>query len=184
MKTSYDKNKFTSAVVASASSTLEGRANVSQVIDLVSPPTILDWVSDNITNSNFTILFLKHRVKPSHYTLKGREGDHVNLPYQWILEATNDFENWETLHQYNNISSPLAQRKVMTFALTPSNSYRFFRFTQTGPNTETEMARFHCFIVGKVEFYGTLCFDNSFCQTTMPKLIIHWPMLLYTVFII
>ena len=163
----YDEKQLNELIVVDSSSTIDGRSKPNVVInhnDIENSHK--DWVSDNIENSNITIHFLKHKIRLSSYSLLGRYDHDFNIPFNWTLEATNDYIEWETLSQYNNENEPLSQKKLMNIPLSQQTDkyYSIFRITHLGVNTIIdEYNNRFVFAFRAIDFYGSICNDNSFC---------------------
>ena len=52
----------------------------------------------------------------------------------WILEASQDGNNWITIDNQPSNSDLNGSHKVASFPLTETSFYRYFRIKMTGPN--------------------------------------------------
>ena len=164
----YNANVYNQIIQADSSSVYDGRTKPFAVIDIKNIYNdYVDWLTENIKNSNFTIYFRKHKVKLESYSLLGRIKWEHNHPYHWVLEGTNDLINWEKIDEYNDITNPLSLSKYIHINTTNNDKfYSIFRVTQIGKNTNTQELGFeYCFSFRAIDFYGTIC------QEKFPKFV-------------
>lgn len=108
-------------------------------------------------NENFWICidFKEHRVIPTNYTIKTFElSQNSAHPKSWIIEASNDNDNWDVIDERNNCPFLNGRNFIHTFIINNQNlkSYRYIRMRQTKPNwTESIYLMISC-----IEFFGTL----------------------------
>jgi hypothetical protein len=105
----------------------------------------------NIPYSWFSFDFYPYNIHPLRYTLKN--GDNVNIPRNWELQASNDHVNWVILRKHRNDTSLPTDQPCATATWhisNPQQSFRYFRIMQTGPNSDGS----HFFSFGDLELYG------------------------------
>ena len=87
-------------VTAFASGTYSGRVDPKVVLNPYADKneSYENWLSTNQTNSNITVSFLNHLFSIDSYTVQSRQGIDYNCPLEWVLEATNDMNEWKRIH--------------------------------------------------------------------------------------
>jgi hypothetical protein len=113
------------------------------------------WQSQSIPNSWICFDFKENSVSLKNYTLKTNGGPPGNYkPLQWVIEGSNDRENWELLDSRNTHELD-GSYLVKTFNCTTGHSSKFFRFLrlrQTGKNSRGD----DTLVLTNVEFFGSL----------------------------
>ena len=152
-------------VEVSASSTLTGRGSPFTTID----PNAIEqvytdcWVSDPVNNSNLTISFKHHLLSISSYTFQSRMRTNNNVPLEWIVEGTNDFQEWKTIHYKERGNEIVGNGIVHNWETSNHDFFHSYRITMIGENhhTYSEAEKFY-FALGRIEFFGFL---NDFNYT-------------------
>ena len=119
-----------------------------------------NWASDHEENSSVIIDFRDHHIISTHYTIRSRPGTINNTPHEWIVEGSNDGENWTLLHHqpYNNIF----QSKIgimHTFKMSYNGVFSKFKITQLGTSCN---GSYH-FHLSRFELFGTISLINQSC---------------------
>lgn len=96
--------------------------------------------------------FLDHKIIPANYTLKIHSG--YQIINSWVVEASNDNENWDVIDKQRNCCCLTDSRPSHTFKVANPNNkeYRYIRIRQTGLNNSNH----NYLILESVEFYGAL----------------------------
>ena len=152
-------------VKVTASSTFEGRGDPHVLVTHSSNSTSINdqWVSNPVKNSYFIITFLHHYFKLDSYSFKSRTSYHANIPAQWVVEGSNDMENWEHIHTHESNNDLYELGSECNWDSQNSNIFKSFKVTQTGPNIKTEYNE-NYFCLGKVEFFGDLIPKSYKCS--------------------
>ena len=163
----YSEEVFDQVVLADSSSILDGRTPPNTVIDIKNiNNSYTDWITESIENSNFTVQFRKHKIRLDSYSLLGRNYNYQH-PYHWILEASNNYVDWEKIHEYNNPNQPLSNHTLIhSDDFTTEHFYSIFRITQIGKNKNIEYNQYnYCLSFRASDFYGKVC-EESFEPNT------------------
>lgn len=113
------------------------------------------FLSDDIENSWICIDFKKHRIIPTNYSIKSFELNQNSAhPKSWVIEASNDNQNWDLIDEKNNCPALNGRNFIHTFKIKNQvhNKYRYIRLRQTKPNC----AESNYLMISCIEFYGTL----------------------------
>ena len=97
----FSKSEVNRIVSADASSVYPGRGEPGVVIDytITDRQNILNyWASNHIENSSISIHFSGYKLSLYSYSFQSRCTNNGNYPLEWILEGSNDLQNWELLH--------------------------------------------------------------------------------------
>ena len=142
------KRSFDKYIVATPSSTnsFTGRVGAN---DLISRdiPIKSHWCSQGAPNSSVIITLKKHFLKLSNYTMRSREDSVQTMPTNWLIEASNDFEEWNFIKE-EGPNNDLVKINVQKMYESPSDRfYKHFRFTQI-------KGTYFCF--AKIELFGEL----------------------------
>lgn len=131
----------------------EGNPNSCTLINIIKyNETDKYTYTENEPNSWICIEFVKNRIIPSHYTI-GSVSAHDNHIKSWIIEGSNDNENFDKLDEQVNCNLMNQKSIVQTFPIMAKDKdYRFIRIRQTdktqGGNNYLNLSAF--------EFHGTL----------------------------
>lgn len=88
-----------------------------------------------------------NKVSLSHYTIKA--WGHDFCP-EWIVEASNDKDNWETIHDGRLSSMPEDVLTNRTFKTDKKVAKRYIRFR----STVNRYAKDNAFVIHRLEFFG------------------------------
>lgn len=107
----------------------------------------------NQKGSWICIDFKEYKVSPSHYTIRSSHA-FCNLPKSWVIEGSNDCDQWEVLDEEINNSSIKQNNVVHTFEMNKpsSKAFRYIRMKNTGPDWGGSNYLF----INAIEFYGKL----------------------------
>lgn len=143
---------------ASASSLIADSVPVSAIAG----PDVVRCVTKPIRNSWMQIDFMSRTVRPTHYSLRHYSSWDTEALRSWVLEASNDGDNWTDLSTHEDDRSLDRRGAVHTWPLPGvRQAYRFFRVRQTGRNSNNH----HYLALSGMEFYGDL-FDDDFSPNT------------------
>ena len=151
------KSQIQKFVQVTASSTLSGRGDPFTTIDPIMDKSdyYTNWISESQENSSITISFVKHQFAINSYTLQRRINHSDNYPLQWILEATNDRNNWFLIH--NKIKGEELSTSTPFHWVCPQKEfYREYKFTMIGENSWHYDYLKYMFAIGTIEFFGSL----------------------------
>lgn len=113
------------------------------------------FATDDINNSWICIEFIKHKVIPTHYTLRSNEWSvSSSHPRSWILEGSLDSQNWEKLDTQTECSYLKGRNLVHTFPIQNNDQpFKYFRIYQTGKSWNNFKTNYKlCF--NCIEIYG------------------------------
>jgi len=85
-------------------------------------------------NTWFSISFSGYVIRPTAYSLRGNHyytGFHL---VHWVFEGETDNGEWNLLHENSNSVLPFKETK--TFPVTSDKSFKAFRITQKGKNSD------------------------------------------------
>lgn len=114
-----------------------------------------DFISDDKENSWIEFDFKNHTIIPKHYTIRSyNRPPSLHHPKSWIIEGSNDRENWDVVDEQRETASLNRRDHFHTFAIKNQNlsNYRFLRMRQTALNWIGN----NQLCLGSVEFYGYL----------------------------
>ncbi|OHS99969.1 hypothetical protein TRFO_33487 [Tritrichomonas foetus] len=134
--------------------------NDQDISTLVDHNSDSDFWTNDVENSFFIFDFKNKRVKLTDYTIMSsrrvRCNDH---PRNWVIEISNNKENWKIIDQQNNDSSLNESHVRSSFTINngQNNEYaRYVRFKQLGRNWRDKYMMQFSFI----EFFGSLSMNH------------------------
>ena len=106
---------------------------------------------------NLCFDFKDKQVQLTNYSIKsnhwGVNDDHLK---NWVLEVSNDGNDWKPVDEHSNDSSLNGPYKIATFKTKEIQSfYQFVRLRQTGRNWHGQPGQYHSAFY-LFEFYGKL----------------------------
>ena len=117
------------------------------------------YQSSNEQNAWICFDFKDKKIIPTNYQMKSVNGGPSNHhhPRSWIVEGSNDNNQWETLATENNCSYLNGQCLSHIFPITNPNSksFRYIRLKQTG-KTWYSGGTYYYLTINCFEFYGKL----------------------------
>ena len=111
--------------------------------------------SKDIENSWICLDFKDHRISPSSYQIKSYPyNQNDQHPKSWVIEVSNDSENWYVVDENVNCSYLNDRSVTHTFKIKNEtiHTFRFLRMRLTGPNWLGK----NSLAIGSFEVYGTL----------------------------
>ena len=108
-----------------------------------------NWCSSIETQPYFIITFPRFFVNPSFYSLQSKTMDNI-FSKSWFVEGSNNNKTWYLLDIKQNRSELLDQGASFTYVFDNTETFRFFKFTQTEANTESRMC------LRSFEIFGTI----------------------------
>ena len=136
--------------------------------NLSSPHDSDNWQSKSVENSSLIITLLRERLKIHSYSLKSRTDWNVNNPYEWILEGSNNYIYWETIHHKLHGNELIDANSTGNWKCSSSVPFRHFKLTQLNENRKNNDEQKYMFTLHKIEFFGTIfpnepmtCFHRS-----------------------
>ena len=141
-------------VEVTASSVVRGFFGTSRPRNAVELGTNLNFCSLPKKNSWIRYDFKGRRVAPTSYSIRS---DDYRYPKSWVLEVSNDGENWEIVDRRENNEDLKENYATCNFTISarPPGSFRFVRLLQTGENHE---GNDHLALTS-LEVFGTLYSD-------------------------
>lgn len=142
-------------VEVTASSTLNNDSNFSpkNAVDLEDSNRY--FASNNSQNSWLKYDFKDKKIVPTHYTIRTRRANQIYNPSNWIIEASNDNDNWKTIDTQNNgpfLNNNVTQNYKINRKLDENEGFRYIRFKQLLNNNG---GSFNLYIAG-LEFFGKI----------------------------
>ena len=122
--------------------------------------------------ANVTIYFLKHLVLLKSYTITSRPIGSIDMLKSWNIYGSNNNHNWTYIDSKGPTNDLVVSQTKKTYDVDKPGMFKYFRITQTGPNSSGN----NYFLLGKIEFFGELFNINNFC-TSKQKLMTHSPFL-------
>lgn len=131
------------------------------------PKNLVDYENDNFyqskdQNGSFIIFdFIEKSVNLDCYTIKnGKSLRHYYLK-NWVIEGSNDENQWDEIDRHVDDSKLDADEIAVTFDVQKKNAgfYRFIRLRETG-QTWSQRGSHFSFWFPFIEFYGDLKFSN------------------------
>ena len=158
MFSKLSEKKVKEIVHVSASSTLNTRGDPFTTIDPNANETKYTdcWVSNPARNSNLTISFQNHQFAMDSYTLQSRKGLSVNVPVEWVIEGTNNFLNWETVHSKERDNEIVGDGKIYNWNVSSKKFFHTYRMTMIDENYYGSESQRYYFGLGRIEFFGSL----------------------------
>lgn len=114
-----------------------------------------EFTSRNQPNSWLRFEFKNHKVIPTDYTIKTSSQYTGGWRLKnWVIEASNDCSQWETISEEQNDSFLNGNYLVHTYKIRKqtSKAYKYIQIRQTGVN----WANGNVLDIGSIEFYGKL----------------------------
>lgn len=114
-------------------------------------------ITNSERNSWLMYDFKNLKVRPTHYSIRSRPCGSNNFHLKsWVIEGSNDQNNWIVLDYRNNIDKLNNKSAFSTFKIneyySKNDFYRFLRLRQTGPNT----AGNHQLCLSSLEYFGSI----------------------------
>ena len=112
---------------------------------------------NNKQNSWFCFDFKNHKIIPSHYSIKTIAASSNDRHLKnWIIEGSNDKENWTILDEQKNCSYLNGSNNVHSFQIDKQEKneqeFEYLRIRQTGTNWYGD----YYFYIFSIEFYGKI----------------------------
>jgi hypothetical protein len=106
----------------------------------------------NVTNSWILIDFRNSRINPTHYSIRSRTDEDWYHLRSWVVEGSNNGENWVNLDVRENNCDLTGSGAIHTFAVGNPGAFGIIQIRQTGTNS----GNCHYLQLKSVEFFGTL----------------------------
>lgn len=154
----HPKSSITDFVNVTASSSFSGRGDPIIVIDPRRTASISGegWMTNSEENSSITFTLLRDNLTLHSYSLKSRIDYSCIYPLEWILEGSNDINNWELIHHKERGHEIDGKGKVGKWSCTLRKAFKSFRITQLGYNMYCDNDPKYHFALNKIEVYGKL----------------------------
>ena len=113
------------------------------------------FCSENYPDSWICYDFKERRVLPTSYTVMSFwERPHAEHPQSWVIEVSNDATSWTEIDRRDNNDELNDYDAIANFEISgvSNESFRFFRFRQTGPNHYGN----YYLTIARLEIFGTL----------------------------
>ena len=145
----------------------QGNVHTQNIVNITSSSTFFSCKAENVVEQNDSICFQSdnevnswikfdfkaRKVLLDHYTLKTYNSN-ANLCHlkNWILEVSNDGENYTEIDRHENCELLNGNLKTATFKVSCSTPQRFVRLKQIGPNRYGD----NYLTINEIEFSGFL----------------------------
>lgn len=109
----------------------------------------------NKSNSWICFEFTNKKIIPTNYTIKSCDyGENWIHPRSWVVEGSENSENWEKLDEQNDCSYLKGSNLIHTFPIQNSDhhEFKYIRIRQTGFNWKKN----NCLYFNTIEFYGLI----------------------------
>lgn len=152
---SQSNNKIENEVIVTASSVLHNvvKYHPQNVVLFVDQSK---WFgTNNEPNCWLKLDFKDRRVIPTDYIVKSfPAGVNSYHPKSWLIEGSNDDQNWDSLDKQDNCSYLNGYNCVHTFKMSHQSTkeYRYIRMKLTGPNWHGN----NYFAIDSIDIYGKL----------------------------
>ena len=110
-------------------------------------------------NSWICFEFKNHQVIPTGYIIRTYPSEDNYHLKSWVVEGSNDNNNWTKIDEHKNDSSLKGKSRVHLFNITNNRnnqSFKYLRIYQTGPNWLNNNDQDHHLLISSIEFYGRL----------------------------
>ena len=114
------------------------------------------WLSESYINSSYTFSFYDHKFAISSYSMRSRSDISYNIPYEWILEASNDNITWDFIHHKPRDTQMIGPNKEGNWEFNQTNFYRTYKLTQIGENYHHFTNEKYIFSIETLEIFGVL----------------------------
>lgn len=113
-----------------------------------------NWFStQNEQNSWICFEFKNHKIIPENYLIRSFNSKNHRHPKSWVLEGSNNNENWEILDVQNNCKFLCGDNLVHLFSVSHNKqSFKYLRLRQTGLTSENT----NHLLLNSIEFFGQL----------------------------
>ena len=167
----FYQNQLTTYFSITASSTLEDRGSVQNVIDYSIDSTTNEntWISQDIENSSFTIEFLRTSFNLKSYSIQSRVDNIYNFPCEWSIEGSYDNNTWRLIdyHERNAELHPQGDKVIHWYCDDESEQYfKYFKMKHIGHSCveSNEEPSNYYFSMNKIEFFGNMRFSCTYIQ--------------------
>eukprot|EP00456_Euglypha_rotunda_P081591 TRINITY_DN7975_c0_g1_i10.p1 TRINITY_DN7975_c0_g1~~TRINITY_DN7975_c0_g1_i10.p1 ORF type:complete len:2203 (+),score=340.71 TRINITY_DN7975_c0_g1_i10:827-6610(+) len=114
--------------------------------------------------------FKKRMVRPSHYTLRHYDASDYDALRNWVLDASEDGKNWETLVTHKETANITKKSQSYTWEIPKNvvnnNFYQQFRVQMTGVNSNNR--RF--LALSGFEIYGNIMINDDIIKRPKKKI--------------
>jgi hypothetical protein len=110
------------------------------------------FVSRNFQDSWVCIDFQDRKVRLTHYVLRESTNDKRDLLRYWVLEGSNDGEEWVELDHHQNDGTLNEHGLMALFQVNRELEVHRIRLRQTGPSSGSQ----YILALKSIEFFGTL----------------------------
>ena len=118
------------------------------------------WVSSEYRNQSYITFTFTVPVFLTNYTIRARTHPlNESMPKNWVVEESNDKENWINIDTKSNREEFKKHGDVATFECdSPTQFAKYIRLRLTSP-TNGNNWWFH---ISRIEFFGKMNFDEMF----------------------
>ncbi|OHS98178.1 hypothetical protein TRFO_09039 [Tritrichomonas foetus] len=99
----------------------------------------ISYFPEDKVNSYLCFDFKDHQITLSHYSIKSGKSFSPDFLRSWIIEGSNDKQQWDKLDSHNYNQTFCYERQVETFEIEKisqsQNKYRFIQLKMTGPSS-------------------------------------------------
>ena len=115
-----------------------------------------EFASDDVSYSNVSIYFLKHKITIKSYSIQSRFGT-IDKLTAWNIYGSNNNRTWTFIDEQGPTDDLLQDGSYNTYTLESIGTFRYFRITSTAPtkSLNSDRTNWHM-IIARLEFFGTL----------------------------
>lgn len=134
--------------------------NCSNLCDFTDLSDKSMWSPDNEENSYVQFDFINNKICMSNYTLHTPTADTKDYPKSWIVQCSNDLNEWITVDKQIDQSVMNKRNSCQNFKCQFNNNqfFRYVRITSQGP-CWNRSGRYY-FDISAVEFFGFFKMSN------------------------
>lgn len=151
--TKQSNNQITTEIIITASSTSTVSGAPHDVLNFAERK---DFSSQNRKNSWICFEFLNRYLVLSGYSIRTATRVVSAHPKSWVIEVSNDGQNWETIDEEKNCQHLRGSQKTHTFTVKSpkEEEVRFVRMRLTDQNWQGDGN--NCLVIDSFELFGSL----------------------------
>jgi hypothetical protein len=154
-------------VAISASSQFWSNCPVQVIVDFNT--SLQGFATKNVENSWICLEFKRHRIRPTHYSIRTRTDQDWNHPRTWILEGVGEDGDWFLLDCRTGNTELTGLNTVRTFSIGSVREVRSVRLRQIG----LDSSKCNHLVLKSMEFFGELLdFTPSSQLISLPVLLV------------
>lgn len=153
-------NIYEKGIINITSSSVQSNHEARHLCDFNNLGRSSMWSPNGVNNATVTFDFKEKKVKLSSYSFHTPSVSTHDYPKSWLIECSNDANNWDVVDDRNNEEIMNNYNICRTFqCMNKSNEfYRFIRIKTNGPCWNPKGGRYF-FDLAAVEFFGILKYE-------------------------